>query len=138
MVIENNKIYRNSRNKKYIMSAVNHGVADVSNYVTITTSTLKHIGNQYTTDTLSSAINEIKGTLNSRQDTAGVSRVYYRDGQFYIYYKKEVKIDDVLDNVLSFLKNANFGYLEFFKVDRQKNAIIFDVSYLDSAKELYE
>lgn len=70
----------------------------------------------------------IKGTLNSRQDTAGVQRINIDDKELWIYYKDEVNIGDIMINVIEALNGIDYTYLAFSRLARSNNAIVFDIN----------
>lgn len=73
-------------------------------------------------------IDVIKGTLNSREDTAGVQRINIDEKELWIYYKDEVNIGDIMVNVIEALNGTNYTYLSFSRLARSNNAIVFDIS----------
>lgn len=72
--------------------------------------------------------NVIKGTLNSRGDTAGVLRIAVDDNELWVYYKDEVNIGDIMVDVIETLNGANYTYLTFSRLARSNNAIVFDIN----------
>lgn len=72
--------------------------------------------------------NEIKGTLNARQDTAGVSRVQMKNDELWVYYNDDINLNNVMTNVLNVLNAANYKYFEFNRLARTDNAMVFTVS----------
>jgi len=70
----------------------------------------------------------IKGTLNGRQDTAGIQRITVDDKELWIYYKDEVNIGDIMVDVIEVLNGANYTYLTFSRLARSNNAIVFDIT----------
>lgn len=77
---------------------------------------------------LASECNTIKGTLNAREDTAGVLRLAIDDDELWIYYKDEVNIGDIMVNVIEVLNGTNYTYLSFSRLARSNNAIVFDIN----------
>lgn len=71
--------------------------------------------------------NEIKGTLNVRQDTAGVNRVSIKNDELWIYYNDDVNLNNVMANVIDVLNAANYKYFEFNRLARTDNAMVFTV-----------
>ena len=81
----------------------------------------------------------IKGTLNSREDTAGIQRITVDDKEFWIYYKDEVNIGDIMVNVIEALNGAGYTYLSFSRLARSNNAIVFDITAVEeSIKSMQE
>ena len=77
--------------------------------------------------------NEIKGTLNVRQDTAGVNRVQIKNDELWIYYNDDINLNNVMANVISVLNAANYQYFEFNRLARTDNAIVFAISLENTA-----
>jgi len=80
-------------------------------------------------NTLSADAEVIKGTLNSRQDTAGVQRITIDEKELWIYYKDEVNIGDIMVDVIELLNGTDYTYLTFSRLARSNNAIVFDISF---------
>lgn len=71
----------------------------------------------------------IKGTLNSREDSEGVSRIVIKnDGsELWIYYKDAVNLNSVMESVIALLENTGYSQLMFSRLARTDNAIVFDI-----------
>lgn len=81
---------------------------------------------------LNSMLNVISGTLNSREDTAGVARILIKgDSELWIYYKDSVNLNNVMEPVIKLLNDGGYTYLEFNRLARTDNAIVFQI--LDAA-----
>lgn len=81
----------------------------------------------------------IKGTLNSREDTAGIQRITVDDKELWIYYKDEVNIGDIMVNVIEALNGSGYTYLSFSRLARSNNAIVFDITAVEeSIKSIQE
>lgn len=70
----------------------------------------------------------IKGSLNGAEDTAGVNRVYVKDGELWIYYNDNVNLNSIMTNVIEFLNASGRTYLEFNRLARSDNAIVFVIN----------
>lgn len=77
---------------------------------------------------LSIDTNELKGTLNSREDTAGVSRILKKESELWIYYNDNVNLNTVMSEVIEYLNAADQTYLEFNRLARSDNAIVFVIN----------
>lgn len=77
----------------------------------------------------------LKGTLNGREDTAGVSRINVKDEELWIYYQDKVNLNSVMEPVISLMNAADFAHLEFNRLARSSNAIVFDISCIPDAVE---
>ena len=88
-----------------------------------------------TVETVSQAVQEIPGTLNLREDTAGVNYTALKGGstnELWIYYDSGVDISKVLDKVNSALINSGYYFLEFNRVSRDDNAIVFTINWISN------
>lgn len=70
----------------------------------------------------------IKGTLNVRDDTNGVSRVFVKDNELWIYYQDKINLNSVMEPVIEVLNGTGFTNLEFNRLARTDNAIVFEIS----------
>lgn len=87
-------------------------------------------------DKLPEVVDQIKGALNLRSDTKGVNRVLVKDSELWIYYEDSINLNNVMAAVIEFLNAANYQYLEFNRLARSDNAIVFEVSLDDTTKSL--
>lgn len=72
----------------------------------------------------------IKGTLNAREDTAGVLRVRVKKDpcELWIYYEDKVNLNNTMPAVIEVLNGTAYTYLEFSRLARSDNAIVFDIT----------
>ena len=87
-------------------------------------------------DKLPEVVDQIKGALNLRADTKGVNRVLVKDSELWIYYDDSINLNNVMAAVIEFLNAANYQYLEFNRLARSDNAIVFEVSLEDTNKSV--
>lgn len=73
------------------------------------------------------SIDEVLGTLNLRDDTKGVSRVLVKDNELWIYYEDDVNLNKVMSEVIKQLLTSGYSYLEFNRLARSNNAVVFDI-----------
>lgn len=69
----------------------------------------------------------LKKLLNSDDSTSGVARVDVDDKETWVYYEDKVNLNDILDEVISTIKNAKYDMLKFSRLARTDNAIVFDI-----------
>ena len=69
----------------------------------------------------------IKGSLNVKEDTAGVSRIRVKDKELWIYYQDTVNLNNVMSFVIDTMNALGYTYLEFSRLARSDNAIVFDI-----------
>lgn len=82
--------------------------------------------------TLRNIAGEIKGTLNARTSTAGVSRVNLKNDELWVYYNDDINLNNVMDDALSVLSAINYTFLVFNRLARTDNAIVFTIEYEQS------
>lgn len=75
-------------------------------------------------------VDTLKGTLNSRADLAGVTRVALKEKEqeIWIYYNDNVNLNNIMVDVIEFVKNAGYDTLEFNRLARSDNAIVFGIT----------
>ena len=88
-----------------------------------------------TLDDVISDCETIKGTLNAREDTAGVSRLQVKDAELWIYYNDDANLNDKMVDVIEVLNSTGYTYLTFSRLARSNNAIVFDIS-LNSQEQI--
>lgn len=82
-------------------------------------------------------VSEIKGTLNMRQDTSGVNRVLYKDdSELWIYYNDKINLNNVMGPVIELLNASGYTYLDFNRLARTDNAIVFQVYVCDTSSNI--
>ena len=81
-----------------------------------------------TIDDLIAETDTIKGTLNAREDTKGVSRLEVKDSELWIYFNDDSNLNDKMIDVISVLNSTGYTYLKFNRLARSNNAIVFDVN----------
>lgn len=72
-------------------------------------------------------VETIKGSLNVKEDTAGVSRIRVKDKELWIYYQDTVNLNNVMSSVIETMNALGYTYLEFSRLARSDNAIVFDI-----------
>lgn len=73
-------------------------------------------------------VNEIKGALNAREDTAGVNRIICKNNEMWVYYNDNMNLNNVMGPVIELLNASNYTYLEFNRLARSDNAIVFQIN----------
>lgn len=87
-------------------------------------------------DKLPEVVDQIKGALNLRSDTKGVNRVLVKDSELWIYYEDSINLNNVMAAVIEFLNAASYQYLEFNRLARSDNAVVFEISLDDTTKSV--
>lgn len=78
-------------------------------------------------------VHELKGALNLQDSTAGVLRVQVKKDELWIYYDDSINLNSIMNPVLEYLNSASYNYLEFNRLARSDNAIVFEISFIDTA-----
>ena len=82
---------------------------------------------------LSSAVEQIKGTLNAQIETSGVNRILVKDKQeLWVYYNDDINLNNVMGPVIELLNAAGFTYLAFNRLARSDNAIVFEIQLIST------
>ena len=87
-----------------------------------------------TTD-MKEIVDQIKGLLNLEDSTAGVNRILVKDSELWIYYNDSINLNNVMANVIESLNAAGYVYLEFNRLARSDNAIVFQIMFKDTDAE---
>lgn len=85
------------------------------------------------------ATTEIPGMLNLRDDTHGALFASVKTGntnEFWIYYDESVDLNSVLGAVNSALLASGYYFLEFNRVSRDENAIVFTIKWLSGCTDI--
>lgn len=70
----------------------------------------------------------IKGTLNAREDTTGITRLEVKDKELWVYYNDDTNLNDKMVEVISVINSTGYTYLKFNRLARSNNAIVFDIN----------
>lgn len=88
------------------------------------------------TDDMKNQVESIKGTLNSQQLTCGVTRVAVKNDEVWCYYNDSVNLNEVMVEAIDLVSKAGYSYLEFNRLARSDNAIVFVIIKNDTARDL--
>ena len=69
----------------------------------------------------------IKGSLNVKDETSGVTRIRVKDKELWIYYQDSINLNSVMSDVIDTMNALGYTYLEFSRLARTDNAIVFDI-----------
>ena len=73
-------------------------------------------------------IDAIVGLLNSVDETTGVrSATIKSENELWIYYKDSINLNNIMEPVISTLNAADYSYLNFNRLARTDNAIVFEI-----------
>lgn len=76
----------------------------------------------------SESLELMRNTLNSRSDTCGISRISIKDLELWIYYNDKINLNNIMLPCIESLNSMGYTYLEFSRLARSDNAIVFDIN----------
>lgn len=85
---------------------------------------------------ISGDVNSIKGILNMNDGTKGVTRVNIKNDEMWIYYEDSINLNNIMTSVIELLNASNYFYLEFNRLARSDNAIVFQISMEDTNSDM--
>ena len=78
---------------------------------------------------ISEQVDSIAGILNATAETAGVRRCMVKpEDELWIYYNDSINLNNVMEPVISLLNASDYGHLDFNRLARTDNAIVFSIS----------
>lgn len=80
------------------------------------------------------SIDSLKGLLNADANTTGVNYGKIKNNEVWLYYDDSINLNDVMSAVIETLNAAAYTYLEFNRLARSDNAIVFEI--LQSPKDV--
>ena len=128
------------RKDSEVTDVVKPGVTDTDNRegesVESSTVSASSLPRTDVTDNISLEVKDIKGTLNSIASTCGVSRVSVKDDkEVWIHYNDNVNLNDVMVDVIEYMNKYGYTYLEFNRLARSENAVVFVIIKSDTTRE---
>lgn len=75
---------------------------------------------------------EIKGLLNFNDSTQGVNRILVKENELWIYYNDDINLNNVMGIVIEILNASGYTYLEFNRLARSDNAVVFQITFKDT------
>lgn len=77
----------------------------------------------------STQTDSVVGILNANAETSGVRRCMVKpEDELWIYYNDSINLNNVMEPVISLLNAADYGHLDFNRLARTDNAIVFSIS----------
>lgn len=72
-------------------------------------------------------INQLKSILNESSSlTYGVSRISERNNEVWVYYNDDVNLNPMLSDIIYAVESSKFKNLEFNRIARSDNAVVFE------------
>lgn len=78
------------------------------------------------------SVDVIKGSLNNNSETCGVNRILCKESELWIYYEDSINLNNIMSSVIMYLNSAGFTNLEFNRLARSENAIVFQITCCDT------
>lgn len=72
-------------------------------------------------------IDVLKGTLNSRNDTQGITRVQKKENELWLYYSDNTNLNNIMTDVIEYISEASTSLI-FNRLARSENAIVFEIN----------
>lgn len=79
---------------------------------------------------------QIKGLLNFKDSTSGVSRTLVKENELWIYYNDDMNLNNIMAIVIDTLNGSGYTYLEFNRLARSDNAIVFEIAFKSSDNQV--
>ena len=73
-------------------------------------------------------VDSLAGTLNADEATTGVRYAVVKDNEVWIYYGDGTNLNNVMEAVIKTLASAGYAYLEFNRLARSNNAMVFTIT----------
>lgn len=81
---------------------------------------------------LSNVVDEVRSLLNTDENTQGINRVLVKDNELWIYYNDSINLNNVMGPAIEKLSSSGYDYLDFNRLARSDNAIVFQNNAKDS------
>lgn len=108
--------------------------SDVENSTSVSGSPVVAATRSLVTD-MKQQVDQIKGLLNLEDTTTGVNRILIKDSELWIYYNDSINLNNVMANAIESLNAAGYTYLEFNRLARSDNAMVFQILFKDTDAE---
>ena len=82
------------------------------------------------------SLDTVKGQLNAKDSTSGVVRTRNINDELWVYYDDKKNLNTLMGDVIESLQAAGFYNLEFNRLARTENAIVFQVSETSIVSEV--
>lgn len=69
----------------------------------------------------------IRNLLENGQETLGVDRILARDDEVWLYYEDSINLNKVMSAVIEKVESSDWSNLEFNRLARSSNAIVFQI-----------
>lgn len=73
-------------------------------------------------------LEDIQNLLENDESTFGVNRISERENEVWIYYEDNINLNKVMSNVIEKIEKSEFNQLEFNRLARSSNAIVFQIA----------
>lgn len=79
-------------------------------------------------------LDSLLGLINSREETQGAARCLKKNNELWIYFNDSINLNTIMDKVIMLLNSASYTTLEFNRIARSENAMVFEVVEVVSAQ----
>ena len=73
-------------------------------------------------------VDTVKSSLNNVSETAGVQRVAIKNNELWLYYDDDKNLNNIMTPVIDLLLKLGYVTLEFNRLARSDNAIVFEIA----------
>lgn len=81
---------------------------------------------------------QIKSMLNLDEETDGVTRVATKQSELWIYYSDSTNLNNKMWQIIDKLNSSSYSWLEFNRLARSENAMVFQILKGDSEQDVDE
>lgn len=81
-------------------------------------------------------VDQLKSLLNLQDTTTGVNRILVKDSELWIYYNDSINLNNVMADAIEALNAAGYTYLEFNRLARSDNAMVFQILFKDTDTDI--
>lgn len=77
---------------------------------------------------ISKELDAIRGLIDSREETCGTARLTVKNDELWIHFQDSVNLNNIMEPVIALLSSAGYYGLQFNRLARTENAIVFMIS----------
>lgn len=86
------------------------------------------INKSYVSSCTEIPVDMIVDSLNTSSNTSGSVRGQIKEQEIWIYFNDDVNLNTKMSDVINFLVASGYSYLEFNRLARKDNAMVFDIT----------
>lgn len=73
-------------------------------------------------------VSEVRELLNCDESTQGINRVLVKKNELWVHYNDDINLNNVMGPVIEKLSAAGYNYMDFNRLARSENAIVFQIN----------